>query len=1021
MDDDDDIHIIKNTPLIVVDKFPYTKMAEYFKSKAEPNKEIDKIYFLTHFHADHYTKINKYFNKHVFTSIITKKLLTNIIGVDETYVHDLKINTYYHFFNFEMIFIDANHCPGSVIIYFRFTNGIIIIHTGDFRFSNVQTRLIKYLLCDSSCAVKRKCTDTVEDVLIGECCNSTGDSSTGNNSTGDSSTGNNSTGDSSTGNNSTGDSSTGNNNTGNNTNGNNTNGNNTNGNNTNGNNTNGDSTNGDSTNGDSTNGTLTKQNKPIYLNNKKYSICHVDTNFNIYNSNTYIVSVDEYRLIYLQHVESMLSKIKQMKNEFYIYKCIEETNYFNYVIFVDVCLYFNQNNIDVLVLYDSDTSTTLDSNNMFYVDNGNVQLNNDILINEKNVKNIRFVLNDKKKDETLKRKRADCDTLCLTKKEDAVTCLDSIENGNCYDSIKSEPEKKIHIKKCKEENKCSSFGYQKIKRQKIKTIKSELLEENEHKKENSENSTQGINHTEDITNIQSINSNEDITNIRGINSNEDITNIQSINSNKDITNIRGINSNEDITNIQGINSNEDITNIQSINSNEDITNIRGINSNEDITNIRGINSNEYITNIQGINSNEDIINIQATNDTICAKKTEETSNYIKTIYLDTTYALHKNNIFGPQFYIINFVIYLCKDKLKKNADMINTSNKNSFKSRATKKVKKEEKITLTKGDGSSGGNNNGSNGGTEKKIIKIIEFITTEDNAKSFANCKDNIRTIKMENVNKSSEIKKKPILLHNSSLTAPSTDLVPVERIKKTLFMFGTYNLGKEKLYLSVSEACDMKIYFKSTKKKDMLMSYLCNKNILNRITDNKLEAQIHIVDINYSSIFPKIEKEKFLNLIDEEIEKEFDDFFYFIPTGWIKKYAMYEHNDITVCLIPYSEHSNLNELKLFIKNTKPCNIVPTVFDNIKKKKEILNIFHPYLNLKMETIQFFKKKKKNSLEIKNRKVTKELAPLKVAAHPKKKKKKIKTKCEKIVMDKNQQKLTLLFPLYKKESKILKL
>lgn len=48
------------------------------------------------------------------------------------------------------------------------------------------------------------------------------------------------------------------------------------------------------------------------------------------------------------------------------------------------------------------------------------------------------------------------------------------------------------------------------------------------------------------------------------------------------------------------------------------------------------------------------------------------------------------------------------------------------------------------------------------------------------------------------------------------------------------------------------------------------------------------------------------------------------FIPTGWaggsdISKYKEQQKENITVCVIPYSEHSSFNELKEFVHFIKP------------------------------------------------------------------------------------------------------
>lgn len=60
------------------------------------------------------------------------------------------------------------------------------------------------------------------------------------------------------------------------------------------------------------------------------------------------------------------------------------------------------------------------------------------------------------------------------------------------------------------------------------------------------------------------------------------------------------------------------------------------------------------------------------------------------------------------------------------------------------------------------------------------------------------------------------------------------------------------------------------------------------------------------------------------------------FIPTGWAdssnynRRNATVEKIGITIQLIPYSEHSQYNELLEFVKYIKPREVVPTVYSDV-------------------------------------------------------------------------------------------
>jgi len=108
---------------IIVDGFQYA------------NKSITDCYFLTHFHSDHYTGLQKNFDAgRIYCSPSTAALIRLKIKPGGNCVIPLKLEMEYNIavggMNVKVTFIDANHCPGAVCILFVFENGKRVLHTG---------------------------------------------------------------------------------------------------------------------------------------------------------------------------------------------------------------------------------------------------------------------------------------------------------------------------------------------------------------------------------------------------------------------------------------------------------------------------------------------------------------------------------------------------------------------------------------------------------------------------------------------------------------------------------------------------------------------------------------------------------------------------------------------------------------------------------------------------------------------------------------------------------------------------
>jgi len=72
------------------------------------------------------------------------------------------------------------------------------------------------------------------------------------------------------------------------------------------------------------------------------------------------------------------------------------------------------------------------------------------------------------------------------------------------------------------------------------------------------------------------------------------------------------------------------------------------------------------------------------------------------------------------------------------------------------------------------------------------------------------------------------------------------------------------------------------------------------------------------------------------------------FKPTGWtfsgkltsLDNITPICRPDVTIYGVPYSEHSSFEELKFFVQNLKPKQIIPTVNIGKKESRDQMNVY---------------------------------------------------------------------------------
>ncbi|EFJ23502.1 hypothetical protein SELMODRAFT_415475 [Selaginella moellendorffii] len=147
------------------------------------------------------------------------------------------------------------------------------------------------------------------------------------------------------------------------------------------------------------------------------------------------------------------------------------------------------------------------------------------------------------------------------------------------------------------------------------------------------------------------------------------------------------------------------------------------------------------------------------------------------------------------------------------------------------------------------------------------------------------------------------------------------------TLFLIGTYSLGKERLFLEVARVLRKKIYVGAVKRR-MLGCLDLSDEDMDWITTSECESSIHVVPLWSIASFKRMAS------ISRHYHGKYTTIVSFSPTGWSFSKGKrgtgngkrWQQGTIIRYEVPYSEHSSFTELKTFVKLLSPVEIIPSV-----------------------------------------------------------------------------------------------
>ena len=145
-------------------------------------------------------------------------------------------------------------------------------------------------------------------------------------------------------------------------------------------------------------------------------------------------------------------------------------------------------------------------------------------------------------------------------------------------------------------------------------------------------------------------------------------------------------------------------------------------------------------------------------------------------------------------------------------------------------------------------------------------------------------------------------------------------------LFLFGSYTIGKEKVFFEAAKTLNRKVYIGKAKRPSWTPSASCPRRRA-RWTFDDSRTNLHVVPMGSTSFMKMASILKYY-------KKRFDTVIAFRPTGWTfsanaktrRATARRQRCKLVQYGLPYSEHSSLNELRAFVDFVQPRIIFPHV-----------------------------------------------------------------------------------------------
>lgn len=156
----------------------------------------------------------------------------------------------------------------------------------------------------------------------------------------------------------------------------------------------------------------------------------------------------------------------------------------------------------------------------------------------------------------------------------------------------------------------------------------------------------------------------------------------------------------------------------------------------------------------------------------------------------------------------------------------------------------------------------------------------------------------------------------------------------KNVLFLVATYVIGKERILVEISQRCKRKIHVNERKMAILRALGLGESGVF---TLDESESDVHVVGWNVLGETWPYFRPNFTKIGEIMSEKGYSKVVGFVPTGWTyevkrNKFSVRTKDSFEIHLVPYSEHSNYDELREYVKYLKPKRVIPTVGADVEK-----------------------------------------------------------------------------------------